>query len=92
MAISSTTRRAILLALALSSAAPLLTSAPAYARFNTTVNADGDSCDIDRGGLKIPGTKSGTKCCNVFDTTDCVELPKSTTISVTQGRASTRKP
>lgn len=37
--------------------------------------ADGDSCSIDRNGLKVPGTKKGTQCCSVFDTADCVDLP-----------------
>src|SRR5437867_9995266 len=37
--------------------------------------ADGDSCTIDRDGLKIPGTKKGTKWCSVFDDKDCVEMP-----------------
>lgn len=93
MAISSTTHRAILLALALAltAAAPALTSGPAFARFNTTVNADGDNCSIDRNGLKVPGTKSGTKCCNVFDTADCVELSKATITNMTQVRGSIRK-
>jgi hypothetical protein len=45
---------------------------------NSGVSADGDSCDIDRDGLKIPGTKKGAKCCSVFDTKDCVDLPKPT--------------
>lgn len=50
---------------------------PSFALINNGgVSADGDDCTIDRGGLKIPGGKKGTKCCNIFDDKDCVDLPK----------------
>jgi hypothetical protein len=92
MAVSSTTRRTVMLVLALTSAAPLLMSAPAYARYNTTVNADGDNCTIDRNGLKVPGTTSGTKCCSVFDTNDCVELSPPAPTDMTKVKGLSRKP
>ncbi len=52
-------------------------ASPSFALINNGgVSADGDSCDIDRGGLKVPGTKKGAKCCSVFDDKDCIDLPK----------------
>jgi hypothetical protein len=51
---------------------------------------DGDSCTIERNGLKIPGKVNGLECCSVLDTKDCVVILKPFPVPGSAGRLGTR--
>lgn len=54
----------------------LLAAATVMAADSGGTHADGDSCTIDRDGLKIPGTVKGLECCSVLKADDCVVILK----------------
>ena len=51
-------------------------SSDAFALDNQVGFVDGDSCEIDRNGSKIPGKVKGIECCNNLDSNDCVVILK----------------
>lgn len=65
------------LAFSLASVIGLIVVSPSASAEKKATSADGDSCDIELpNGTKKPGTKKGDKCCSVFDSNDCVDLPR----------------
>lgn len=71
-----TIRPASALALVAAAAMLVATATVPASAMSRRLNADGDSCTIDRDGLKIPGTMKGLECCNVFHPDDCVVVLK----------------
>ncbi len=69
-------RNATRLAAVLLGGALLLVGSDAMAVDSAGTHADGDSCTIDRDGLKIPGTVKGLECCSVLKANDCVVILK----------------
>lgn len=71
----------LFLSIAACSGAPDEPTASGEDPLNNANGATGDACSIDLdNGLKEPGTVSADgKCCSVFDSKKCKDIPKSTT-------------
>jgi hypothetical protein len=48
----------------------------AFALDNQVGLEDGDSCEINQNGVKIPGKVRGLECCSVSDSNVCVVILK----------------